>query len=144
MLAILLLALPLPLLGVQDVPAVRDTAAFVRIANERKSETKKKLALDFEKKFPKSKHLPDVYIQLSRVLVSRSDFTTAKQYGDKAVAAVTRLEKTPPENAENAWHEWMKTVESSARSNAAWINEMVTWQQEQFRSGVRGRPPRTP
>jgi hypothetical protein len=113
-----------------------DSAAFVRISNERNSEAKKKLALDFEKKFPKSKHLPDVYIQLSRVLVSQSDFDTAKQYAEKAVSVVARSENSPPENADSAWHEWIKSVESSARSNLTWIDQVVAWQQNQIRSNV--------
>jgi len=62
------------------VQTARDAAAFLRVANERNSEVKRKLALDFEKKFPRSMHLPDVYIQLSRVLVSQSDFDAATQY----------------------------------------------------------------
>src|SRR5262249_6227292 len=108
-------------------------------ANERNSEIKKKLALDFEKKFPSSKHLPDVYVQLSRVLVSQTDFTTAKQYANKAMATAVKLEHNPPEGADNAWHEWIKTVKSSAASNAAWVDQMIAWQQEQIRSNATGR-----
>jgi hypothetical protein len=142
---ILLLAFVLPSFVVQEPPAGKalqsatDTAAFTRIAAERNSEAKKKLALNFEKNFPKSKHLPEVYIQLSRVLVSQSDFTTAKQYADKAVSAVHMLEGAPPENADRAWYEWLNTLGSSARSNLAWVNQMVTWQQQQVRSAVLDR-----
>jgi hypothetical protein len=142
---ILIFTLAFRLLAVQTAPAGSaqpppgDTAAFVRIANERNAEIKKKLALDFEKKFPRSKHLPDVYVQLSRVLVSQTDFTTAKQYADKAVNTVIKLENNPPEGADNAWREWIKTVKSSAASNVAWINQMMAWQQEQVRANAVGR-----
>src|SRR4029077_17114548 len=116
-----------------------DTAAFAQISTERNSETKKKLALDFAKNFPKSKYLAEVYIQLSRILVSQSDFSTAKQYADKAVTAVHAMESAPPEGADGAWHAWINTLESSARSNLAWVNQMLTWQQQQVRSAVAGR-----
>jgi hypothetical protein len=142
---IFILAFVLPSFVFQEPPAASalqsttDTAAFSKIASERNSEAKKKLALNFEKNFPKSKHLPDVYMQLSRVLVSQSDFTTAKQYAEKAVSAVRRLDSAPPENADRAWHEWLNTLESSAKSNLAWVNQMLTWQQQQVRSTVLGR-----
>ena len=145
MLVIFAVAFVLPSFVFQAPPAgkapqsTRDTAAFVQIASERNSEAKKRLALNFEKNFPKSKHLPDVYIQLSRVLVSQSDFTAAKQYAEKAVSAVRRLQGAPPENADRAWHEWVNTLESSAGSNLAWVNQMLAWQQQQVRSAVVGR-----
>jgi hypothetical protein len=116
-----------------------DIAAFAQISTERNSETKKKLALDFERNFPKSKYLVEVYIQLSRILVSQSDFSTAKQYAEKAVTAVHAMESAPPESADGAWHAWVNTLESSARSNLAWVNQMLTWQQQQVRSSVAGR-----
>jgi hypothetical protein len=116
-----------------------DTAAFAQISTERNSETKKKLALDFEKNFPKSKHLAEVCMQLSRILVSQSDFSTAKQYAEKAVTAVHRMESAPPEGDDGAWHTWVNSLESSARSNLAWVNQMLAWQQQQVRSSVAGR-----
>jgi hypothetical protein len=132
--------LPAQAAGASTLRNSSDTAAFVRISNERNSEAKKNLALDFEKKFPESKHLPDVYIQLSRVLVSQSDFAAAKQYAKKAVGAVARLESAAPENADDAWHQWMKSVAASAKSNLAWIDQVVAWQEDQIRSNVIRRP----
>jgi hypothetical protein len=116
-----------------------DTAAFAQISAERNSETKKKLALDFEKNFPKSKYLAEVYIHLSRILVSQSDFSTAKQYADKAVTAVRAMQSTPPKGADGAWHAWINSLQTSAQSNLAWVNQMLTWQQQQVRSSVVGR-----
>ena len=116
-----------------------DLAAFTQISSERNSEVKKKLALNFEKNFPKSKYLAEVYIQLSRVLVSQSEFSMAKQYAGKAVTAVHAMQTSPPENADRAWHDWINTLESSTRSNLAWVNQMVDWQQQQVRSAVTGR-----
>jgi hypothetical protein len=116
-----------------------DTAAFAQISSERNSEAKKKLAMSFEKNFPKSKYLPEVYIQLSRVLVSQSEFETAKQYAEKAVNTVHAMQGAPPENADGAWHTWINALESSARSNLAWVNQMSGWQQQQIRSAIVGR-----
>jgi hypothetical protein len=116
-----------------------DLSAFAQISSERNPEVKKKLALNFEKTFPKSKYLAEVYVQLSRTLVSQSDFSTAKQYAEKAVTAVHALKSSPPENADNAWHGWINTLESSAQSNLAWVNQMMTWQQQQINSAVAGR-----
>jgi|ERR1041385_51947 hypothetical protein len=116
-----------------------DIAAFAQISTERNSETKKKLALDFERNFPKSTYLAEVYIQLSRILVSQSDFSMAKQYAEKAVTAVQALKSAPPEGADGAWHAWVNTLQSSARDNVAWVNQMLTWQQQQVRSSVARR-----
>jgi hypothetical protein len=116
-----------------------DIAAFAQISSERNSEAKKKLALNFERNFPKSKYLAEVYIQLSRILVSQSDFSAAKQYAEKAVTAVNSMKSAPPETADDAWHAWINTLESSARSNLTWVNQMLTWQQQQIRSSVLGR-----
>jgi hypothetical protein len=116
-----------------------DLSAFAQISSERNPEVKKKLALNFEKSFPKSKYLAEVYIQLSRVLVSQTDLSTAKQYAEKAVTAVRGMKSSPPENADNAWHGWVNTLESSAQSNLAWVNQMAAWQQQQINSAVAGR-----
>ncbi|HEY2384420.1 MAG TPA: hypothetical protein VGK48_24855 [Terriglobia bacterium] len=117
-----------------------DPAAYTQIVKEKNPETKKKLALNFEKNFPKSKRLPEVYIELSRALANESDFGTARVYADKALATVTKMKTQPaPEEYTNAtWHQWLGTVENSAKTNLAWVNQMVTWQQQQLRS-MRGQ-----
>jgi hypothetical protein len=116
-----------------------DLSAFAQISSERNNEVIKKLALNFEKNFPKSNYLAEVYIQLSRALVSQSDFTGAKQYAEKAVTAVRTMKNPPPENADNVWRGWINGLESSAQSNVAWVNQMVSWQQQQINSAVVGR-----
>ena len=122
-------------------PQANDRAAYAQIVAEKNPQTKKKLALNFEKNFPKSKSLPDVYMELSRILVSESDFNTARQYADKAVSTVEKMktQPAPPEYTTSTWHEWLNTVAASANKNLAWVNQMVTWQQEQLRSTLRGK-----
>jgi hypothetical protein len=122
-------------------PAQADpSAAFAKIGAERNPETKKKLALSFEKNFPTSKHMPEVYIQLSRTLVSQGDYTGAKQYGEKALNTVAKMKTQPasPENTDAAWRQWLTTIEDNAKSNLTWVNQMSAWQQQQLRSTVLG------
>ncbi|HLH31895.1 MAG TPA: hypothetical protein VKY31_11890 [Terriglobia bacterium] len=122
-------------------PQANDRAAYAQIASEKNPQTKKKLALNFEKNYPKSKSLPDVYMELSRILVSESDFNAARQYADKAVSTVDKMktQPTPPEYTDTTWHQWLNTESASATKNLAWVNQMVTWQQEQLRSTLRGK-----
>lgn len=117
-----------------------DPAAYTQIVNEKNPETKKKLALNFEKNFPKSKRLPEVYIELSRALASESDFGTAKVYAQKALDTVAKMKTLPaPEEYTDAtWHQWLGTVDNSAKTNLTWVNQMVTWQQQTLRS-TRGQ-----
>src|SRR5215470_5178989 len=102
-----------------------DPAAFAQFQAEKNPEAKKKLALGFEKNYPKSRRLPDVYIELSKALVAGNDYVTAKQYAEKAVSAVTALkaQPTPPENTDKTWHEWLSTIDASAKSNLSWVNQ---------------------
>jgi hypothetical protein len=139
--SILALVLVLQPMLFQESPSkgLMDPAAFSQIASEKNPQTKKKLALNFEKNFPKSKRLPEVYIELTRVLVSESDFVSAKQYAEKAVSSVDKLktQPAPPEYTNATWHEWLNTVDTSARKNLDWANQMLTWQQQQLRSTLR-------
>ncbi len=116
-----------------------DPAAYSQIMSERNPEARKKLALNFEKNFPKSKRLPEVYIELTRVLVSESDFVSAKQYAEKAVSSVDKLktQPAPPEYTNATWHEWLNTIDGSAKKNLDWANQMLTWQQQQLHSTLR-------
>jgi hypothetical protein len=112
-----------------------EPAALAQFQAEKNPEAKKKLALNFEKNYPKSTRLPDVYIELSKVLIGANDPVTAKQYAEKAVGAVEKLkaQPTPPENTDKTWHEWLNTMDASARSNLTWVNQMAAWQQQQLR-----------
>jgi hypothetical protein len=112
-----------------------DPAAFAQFQAQKNPEAKKKLALNFEKNYPKSRRLPDVYIELSKALVSSDDYAGAKQYAKKAVSTVEKLktQPTPPENTDKTWHDWLNTMDASARSNLTWVNQMAAWQQQQLR-----------
>jgi hypothetical protein len=134
---ILMFLLPAPMLRAQGAP---DAAAFAKIGSEKNAEAKKKLALGFERSFPTSKHLPEVYIQLSRTLVSLGDYPGAKQYAEKALGTVAKMKTQPAplENTDEAWHQWLNTIDANAKSNLAWVNQMSAWQQQQLRSTVLG------
>jgi hypothetical protein len=139
----LILCLLLQSTGLQTLSAqgLTDPAAYSQIVAQKNPQTKKKLALNFEKNFPKSKRLPDVYIELTRLFVGESDFTTAKQYAEKAVSTVQKMktQPAPPENTEATWHQWLNTVDASAKKNLDWANQMAAWQQEQLRSSLHGK-----
>lgn len=137
---VLMLAFVLPSAAPPAQAAPDPSAAFAKIGAEKNPETKKKLALSFEKNFPTSKHLPEVYIQLSRTLVSTGDYTGAKQYAEKALSTLAKMktQPAPPENTEATWHQWLSSMDDSAKSNLAWVNQMSAWQQQQLRSTVLG------
>ncbi len=117
-----------------------DPAAYAQFQAEKNPEAKKKLAVNFEKNYPKSRRLPDVYIELSKVLINGNDPVAARQYAEKAVSAVDKLktQPTPPENTDKTWHEWLNTIEASAKSNLTWVNQMAAWQQQQLRGLLNG------
>ena len=66
----LLLVMPSSLFQQAAAPGktqgMTDPAAFAQFQAEKNPEAKKKLALNFEKNYPKSRRLPDVYIELSQ------------------------------------------------------------------------------
>jgi len=129
------------LVVVTAVPqGMTDPAAFAQFQAEKNPEAKKKLALNFEKNYPKSRRLPDLYIELSKVLINSNDPVAAKQYAEKAVSTVDKLkaQPTPPENTDKTWHEWLSTMEASAKSNLTWVNQMAAWQQQQLRGLLNG------
>lgn len=118
------------------LPAAPDDTAYTKITAERNLEPKKKLMLGFLQNFPKSKHLAEVYIELSRALVGESDFTGAQQYADKAISTVARMKTDASKSDEYdaAWHAWLNTLDKSANSNLSWVKQMAAWQQQQLRS----------
>src|SRR4051812_48489351 len=103
---ILILALMLP-------PQANAESAFAKIGAERNPDVKKKLALSFEKSFPTSKYLPEVYLELSRTIASQGDYAAAKEYAEKAVTTVTKMKTrpAPPENTDATWHQWLNTID---------------------------------
>jgi hypothetical protein len=114
-------------------------AAYGEIKAEKNPETKKKLLLNFEKNFPKSSRLAEVYIDLSRVLASQNNFKVANDYAEKAVAAVARLKAETSTGFDQTYQNWVISVETSARDNLAWTKQMVAWQQKQLNATVLRR-----
>ena len=118
-----------------------DSVAFTRIAAEKALETKKKLVADFEKSFPKSNHLPEAFMDLSRALIAASDFAAARQFADKAVAAVSRMKSAAAAdpNSNAALQEWLLSMESATKKNQEWVTQMIAWREQQVRSSVLGK-----
>jgi len=121
--------------------AASEAAALARIRSEKNLEARKKLAVDFEKQFSNSDYLPEVFMDLSRTLVSNLDFTPAKQYAEKAVSVVTRMrgEAAGSGSEEQKRRNWLTSMEADAKKNLAWVNQMIAWQQQQVRSSVLGK-----
>ena len=114
-------------------------AAYQKIAAEKNPETRKKLLLSFERDFPKSNRLPEAYIELSRVLATQSNFHGARDYAEKAVAAVGRLKSNPPPESNQAWSSWIASLEKSAKDNLTWTTQSLDWQQKQLNATILGR-----
>jgi hypothetical protein len=125
----------------QFTPAGSDpgTAAYRAITAEKRPDVRKKLLLDFERNYPKSTRIAEIYIDLSRTFASQTDFRGAKEYAEKAVGAVARLKAETPPDFTPAWHSWVASLEKSARDNLAWTTQMVDWQQKQLNKSLFGR-----
>jgi hypothetical protein len=121
-------------------PPGSEAAAFAKIGAEKNVETKKKLMLSFEKSFPKSNRLPELYMELSRTMIAQSDFGTATQYAEKAVAAVARMKSdaAASETSDGA-RQWLDAIDTSTKNNLAWVKQMGAWQDRQIRSTVLGK-----
>jgi hypothetical protein len=114
-------------------------AAYLQITQEKNRETKKKMMLNFEKNFPKSSRLTEVYIDLSRLMASQTDFRGASDYAEKAVAAVNRLKADTPPDFDQTYRNWVASLETSARDNLTWAKQMVAWQQRTLNSNLLRR-----
>jgi hypothetical protein len=113
--------------------------AFRQITEEKNREAKRKMILSFEKNFPKSSRLTEVYIEMSRLVASQSDFRGAYDYAEKAVAAVNRLKADTPADYDQSYRNWVASLETSAHDNLAWARQMVAWQQKSLSSTVLRR-----
>jgi hypothetical protein len=111
-------------------------AAFREITAQKDRETKKKMLLGFEKNYPKSSRIAEVYIELSHLLAGQSDFRAAYDYAEKAVAAVNRLKAETPPDFDHSWRTWVASLEVNARDNLAWAKQMVAWQQKTLQSTI--------
>jgi hypothetical protein len=49
-----------------------------------------------------------------------------------------KAQPTPPENTDKTWHDWLSTMDASAKSNLTWVNQMAAWQQQQLRGLLNG------
>jgi tetratricopeptide (TPR) repeat protein len=61
--------------------------AFQKISAEKSPDAQIPLLLNFEKSFPDSKVLPDVYLMLVDIYNSKQDTAKVAEYGEKAVKA---------------------------------------------------------
>ena len=113
-----------------------DNAAFTRIGSEKNLEAKKKLVQSFERNFPKSDHLPQVYMDLSRMLANNTDFVNAKMYAEKAVGTVAKMKSEPSDSSRQ---QWLNSMDTSTKSNLAWVKQMSDWRDRQLRSNVLGK-----
>ena len=118
----------------QAGPEVR---ALSQIAAEKNLEAKKKLVVNFEKSFPKSDRLPEVFTDLSRALVSSGDYTLGKQYAEKGVAAVAKMKSEAANGSPDPKRQtWLDAMIASANKNLAWVNQMIAWREQQVRATV--------
>ncbi len=117
--------------------ASSEAAAFSKITAEKNLEGKKKLVVGFERNFPKSSRLPELYMDMSRTLVSSLDYPGAKQYAEKGVAAVARMKSEAASGEPDpARQNWLQSMDASTKKNLAWVNQMIAWQDQQVRSNV--------
>lgn len=45
----------------------------------------------------------------------------------------------PPYNNAASWQNWVSTLDASAKSNLAWVKQMIAWQQKEIQSAILGR-----
>jgi hypothetical protein len=119
-------------------PGDQEYITFIQIKSERNIETKKKMLLNFERDYPKSSRLVEVYMEFSRLLASQTDFVKANQYAEKAVARVSRM-KSESSNSDRAWQVWLANLDASAQTNLAWTKQMIEWQQRQIYNALLGK-----
>src|SRR5207302_4051174 len=60
-------------------------AAYTKIVAENNPDARTTLLLDFEKQFPQSKVLPDIYVMLMSIYQQKNDMGKANDFGEKAI-----------------------------------------------------------
>jgi hypothetical protein len=155
---------------------------YQRASNERNMFTRIKLLTSFEKKYPRSVILPDVYGDLVDLYIAKGDPSTAMMYGDKlvelrpddvralvkvsqayglaqinlresrryaekAVATAAKM-KTLSYSARPAeyrtykeaeWVSEVNTLNTSAKDNLHWVNQIIAWNQKALNSALSAR-----
>jgi len=69
----------------QLVAGSPEDAAYTKIVGEDNPDAKTSLLLDFEKQFPQSKVLPDIYVMLMGIYQQKNDTGKANDFGEKAI-----------------------------------------------------------
>ena len=62
-----------------------EDAAYTKIVGENNPDAKATLLLDFEKQFPQSRVLPDIYVMLMGIYQQKNDPGNANDYGERAI-----------------------------------------------------------
>ena len=69
----------------QLVAGSPEDAAYTKIIGEDNPDARTALLLDFEKQFPQSKVLPDIYVMLMTIYQQKNETAKADDYGERAV-----------------------------------------------------------
>jgi len=69
----------------QLVAGSPEDAAYTKIVGEENPDAKTTLLLDFEKQFPQSKVLPDIYVMLMGIYQQKNDTGKANDFGERAI-----------------------------------------------------------
>jgi tetratricopeptide (TPR) repeat protein len=69
----------------QLVAGSPEDAAYTKIIGEENPDARTTLLLDFEKQFPQSKVLPDIYVMLMTIYQQKNDTGKANDFGEKAI-----------------------------------------------------------
>ena len=69
----------------QLVAGSPEDAAYTKILAETNPDAKATLLLDFEKQFPQSKVLPDVYVMLMTIYQQKNDTAKVVDFGERAI-----------------------------------------------------------
>ena len=69
----------------QLVAGSPEDAAYTKIVAENNPDAKTTLLLDFEKTFPQSRVLPDIYVMLMTIYQQKNDMVKANDFGERAI-----------------------------------------------------------
>ena len=69
----------------QLVAGSPEDAAYTKITAEANPDTKVAMLLDFEKQFPQSRVLPDIYVMLMTIYQEKNDTANAVDFGERAI-----------------------------------------------------------